>query len=379
MKTFMLTAGALFILILGACGSAGATVRYVESDGSGEYPTIQAAVLAAASGDIVELGNGTYTGDGNRDIVFNGKSITVRSAAGDPALCVMDCDGPTHRGFHLDASFLPGQRLEGITITGGLDTFGGGAMRCEGSAPMTIVDCVLTGNQDADRAGAVFIVGTGQTTFIRCRLENNMAQVGGAVWCEGASSSRFEDCLFIGNLASDAAGGACCVTSLASADFVGCIFSGNTGLSGGGVACAYGSVTLQDCTFTGNAATHGSAVISAGSPVPVENCLVAFNPGGESFYCQAGGEFALTCCDLYGNGGDWVGCITTQLGVDGNICEDPQFCYPDPDGAQDWSISNDSPCAPGHSTCGLIGAVGVACDVTPVTTTTWGDVKALFR
>jgi hypothetical protein len=376
MKIFMLAGCGLSIL--GALGVAGATVRHVEPDGSGDYPTILAAVQASGNGDIIELGNGTFAGDGNRDVSFSGKAITVRSATGDPALCVIDCEGPGHRAFHIDASFLPGQRLEGMTITNGLDSFGGGALRCYGSAPATIVNCILTGNQDADRGGAVFIECTGLVTFIRCRLENSTSRTGGAVMCY-AGPSRFEECVFVGNVASDAAGGACCVASLASAAFVGCVFSGNSGYPCGGVANAYGSVTLEDCTFTGNVGTPGSAVLAVGGTVPMENCLVAFNLGGESVSCQAGGAVALTCCDIYGNGADWVGCIASQLGVDGNIGEDPLFCLPDPDDAGDWSISNESPCVPGHSSCGLIGAVGVGCDATPVVTTTWSNVKALYR
>jgi len=45
-----------------------------------DYPTIQAAVNAAVDGDEVIVAPGTYTGEGNRDIDFLGKAITVRRA-----------------------------------------------------------------------------------------------------------------------------------------------------------------------------------------------------------------------------------------------------------------------------------------------------------
>ena len=54
-------------------------VIIVKADGSGDYPTIQAAINNAITGDIIELQPGTYTGDGNRDIDPNGKAITIRS------------------------------------------------------------------------------------------------------------------------------------------------------------------------------------------------------------------------------------------------------------------------------------------------------------
>ena len=44
-----------------------------------QYPTIQAAIDDANNSDIVLVAPGTYTGDGNRDIDFRGKAITLRT------------------------------------------------------------------------------------------------------------------------------------------------------------------------------------------------------------------------------------------------------------------------------------------------------------
>ena len=38
------------------------------ADGSGDLPTIQAAVNASTDGAVVELANGVFTGMGNRDV-----------------------------------------------------------------------------------------------------------------------------------------------------------------------------------------------------------------------------------------------------------------------------------------------------------------------
>lgn len=58
----------------------------------GDYATIQAAVDAAVNGDVVEIADGVYTGAGNKNLDFGGKAITVRSAAGDPTFCIIDCE-----------------------------------------------------------------------------------------------------------------------------------------------------------------------------------------------------------------------------------------------------------------------------------------------
>ena len=81
------TALVLAVPALTAAGS-----WYVKPDGSGDAPTIQAAIDSAVTGDTVILENGVYTGVGNRNIDFRGKAITVRSELGVAELCVIDCE-----------------------------------------------------------------------------------------------------------------------------------------------------------------------------------------------------------------------------------------------------------------------------------------------
>ncbi len=44
--------------------------------------TIQGAIDLASDGDTIIIGDGIYTGTGNRDIDFDGKSVTIRSENG---------------------------------------------------------------------------------------------------------------------------------------------------------------------------------------------------------------------------------------------------------------------------------------------------------
>jgi hypothetical protein len=98
------------------------TTYVVAADGTGDFPTILAAIEAAVEGDTIELGDGIFQGDGNRDLDFGGKSLTLRSQSGNPQACVIDCQGSEadpHRGFDFRSHQEPEAIIQGITITNG--------------------------------------------------------------------------------------------------------------------------------------------------------------------------------------------------------------------------------------------------------------------
>jgi hypothetical protein len=111
----------------------------------------------------------------------------------------------------------------------------------------------------------------------------------------------------------------------------------------------------------GNAAPLGGGIHTEDGWVGMENSIIAFGTQGAAFECGGSAEAELYCCDIYGNvGGDWVGCIAGQFGMEGNISEDPLFC----DRLnEEFTLRSESPCAPGHNpACGLVGAWPVGCE-----------------
>jgi pectin methylesterase-like acyl-CoA thioesterase len=52
-------------LALALAGAASAATYVILPDGSGDYATIQAAIDAAAPGDVIELADGIFSGPGN--------------------------------------------------------------------------------------------------------------------------------------------------------------------------------------------------------------------------------------------------------------------------------------------------------------------------
>ena len=166
--------------------------------------TIQAAIDQCVNGDVVELLDGVYTGDGNRDLVFNGKQITVRSASGDPTTCIIDCqasDSENHRGFTLHGGETLDSIIEGITITRGNDGWSGG------------VSCFYA-------------------TIRNCHFLDNKGTEGGGITMR--EEGVIEDCLFVGNHAVNGGGVSVCCTYGATASVTRCTFVRNTADEYGG-------------------------------------------------------------------------------------------------------------------------------------------------
>lgn len=75
-----------------------AEVYLVNPEGTGDFPTIQAAIDWASDGDVIELTDGIFRGDGNRDVEYFGRVITIRSQSGVAGACVIDCEGTRYCG-----------------------------------------------------------------------------------------------------------------------------------------------------------------------------------------------------------------------------------------------------------------------------------------
>jgi hypothetical protein len=153
------------LLLVPAAPAAADTIR-VPAD----QPTIQAGIDAASDGDTVLVADGTYTGEGNRNIRFHGKAITVKSVYG-PRDCMVDAYPEHVRVFVFDSSEGPDSVLEGFTITGGRGDIGeaewGGGIYCEGSSP-TIRGNIITGNTSCFGAGICCWTGS------QLVIENNL-------------------------------------------------------------------------------------------------------------------------------------------------------------------------------------------------------------
>lgn len=129
----------------------GATI--VVDQENGPHYNIQSGINVAVDGDTVLVKDGTYTGDGNRDIDFHGKAITVTSENG-PNVTIIDCAGTAedqHRGFYFHNNETQDSVLDGFTIQNG-HAKAGGAIYGNLAGP-TISDCIIQNNVANNHGG----------------------------------------------------------------------------------------------------------------------------------------------------------------------------------------------------------------------------------
>ncbi len=313
MKTKAILIYLILIALAATCSAATITVH---ADGSGDYPTIQAAIDAAIEGDIIELTPGAYTGPGNRDIDFLGKAITVRSENG-PNNCFIFCFGTEaepHRGFYFHSGEDANSIIEGISIALGYAALGGGVC-CEQSSP-TVTNCIFYGNS-AVAGGGISCDDSSSPKIADCTFTYNTAYAGGGIYNRENSNPTVTNCTFNGNSAIvyqgwaiGYGGGMCNVNSDPIVN--NCTFIDNLAKKYGGGICNYNSSSpkVSDCTFNGNVAEdvgrgYGGGMMNwQGSKPEVTNCVFKNNRSavyGGGIHNRNGSNPTVTECTFINN------------------------------------------------------------------------------
>ena len=296
----------------------------------GPYPTIQSAINAAQNGQTVTVADGTYSGNGNRDLDFLGKSITVTSQHG-AASAIIDCQGSSsanHRGFYIHSGEA-NATISGFTIKNGYEAY-------TSSIP------------NSGLGGGIFIYNTGGAiTVAGCAASNNTANYGGGAYNENAASGdavALTNCAFAGNTANYQGGGVYNQNvDGGTITLTNATLAGNTAdENGGGVFNDNkgGTVALTNCSLTGNApgTAMGGGVYS--SNYNYDGLTGAVTLTNDILYGDAGGEVVnssgnssnpvVTYCDVQGG-----------YSGTGNLNADPVFV----NAPTDLHIQSTSPCA----------------------------------
>jgi parallel beta helix pectate lyase-like protein len=292
--------GPILLLLNGLVPPLDARTWRVNVAGTGDAPTIQAAIDSASAGDTVLLGPGTYLWSSQaasqHSMIILKRGLTLRGDAG-PLATILDAErnGRVMLLYDVGASLI-----EGLTIQTGrgrsaagppfLWSFGGG-MYIAGDSNPTIANCIIRDNSV------------------------NTTQRGAGIYCE---SAVIENCQVLENFGNlDARGiGIWSDSTLVvrGTTFRGNWVNGDSGSFGAGLA-ARGNATITDCWIEGNRTSGVNGASSAGVSIAagvVERCVFLGNEVYGGFGGARGGALGA------GSGVEVRDCIFVANRVVGN-------------------------------------------------------------
>jgi hypothetical protein len=248
--------------------------------------TIQGAIDLASDGDTIIVGDGIYTGPGNRDIDFDSKSVSVRSENG-PEATTIDCQGKGY-GFYIVGNESGPARIEGFTIRHASL----GAVRCYGSILVRAVCSSSAGVSAFAQVEDPF--GYAPVTISNCRI---LESPDGGILLDSHDNVTIANCYI-------AANGTAGIYAYASNPVIhNCVAVQNYG---SGIRAVRGA-EISNCTTVDNADI--GIWISQGAIV---NSIVWGNSQRQLY--NPGDDASVTYCDVQGG---WPGI--------GNIDADPCF------------------------------------------------------
>lgn len=176
----------------------------------------------------------------------SGAEATIIDAGGD--------DGIGERVIHAlgDANVT----IEGVTIRGGRENFGGG-VSVEESATLQIMNSTIRSNIGSSGGG---ILSTGTLTVSGSTIELNTAGFGAGILSRG-SLTVFESTISDNTANIGGGGGIMNARPGAEARIISSTINGNSATTGGGIWSLNASLVVVNSTISGNTGTEGSGGI----------------------------------------------------------------------------------------------------------------------
>lgn len=291
----------VWLIVLGFALPVESRTWNVTVDGSGDAPTIQAAIDSASAGDTVLLGPGTYLWSSQaaspHSMVILKPGLTLKGQSG-PEATVLDAERNGRVMLLYDVGSAT--RVEGVTVQGGLG-------RGNGVPPYI-----------ESFGGGMYIAGDSNPTIANCIIRDNYVNTtmrGAGIYCE---SAVIENCQFLENSGNlDARGIGIFAEStlvVTGSTFRGNWVDGDSGSYGAGLA-ARGNATISDCWIEGNSASGVFGASSAGVSIAagvVERCVFLGNVVAGGFGGARGGGLGA------GAGVEVIDCVFVANKVVGN-------------------------------------------------------------
>lgn len=246
------------------------------------YATIQAAVDAANSGDIIQVAAGVYSdpthqpggGDEALCCVIMKSGVTLTGAGMDET--IIDAGGIA-RGIHLTAA--TGVTICHLTVRNSTgDDYGCGILM-KGGSQAYVHDVKVTNGAH----GGLSLIQNSTGTFEDCIFDRNSGKYGAGIDIEYGSDPTFLRCQITNNSGPSNAG----AQLRGNAVLDHCVIDGNTtagaspgGVSGGGLGVLNQAPIIRNCQITNNYSGGeggGVSYMSNDAGGVIENCLIAGN------------------------------------------------------------------------------------------------------
>jgi hypothetical protein len=365
------------VLLAVAGGAASAEVWNVYPDSAGDAPTIQAAVDAAAEGDVIRLWPGDYV----ENVAVTRKSLTFEAAQGEKTAYIRSGELTI---FHCASAHITNLSFSGPYERDGLIILG------EGRVELQSCEYTYYPRSAKIRSPDVLIE---SCTFRDNESSASLGRAGLEIWGEHV---EIIDSTFLNNRGmADRSGGALgayAATTNGEISCTGCLFAYNEGPDGG-AALLSGLVEFSHNTVIFNRSQDGAAVIRASSGSEIHENLFAWNDSYGLYMSDLGGDDGRCWCNgfwendgvpgwMSNDEGQWWGlCLGPGPRYD-SILADPLFCAPE---QGDYHLGEGSPMIldgwpPDAESCETtLGAFGVGCALQPTLPITWGRLKSLYR
>ena len=294
--------------------------------------TISAALAICSDDDVdidyvVLVADGTYAGELNTCLEFNGKNIKLKSENGYKKTIIDG--GYTSFGVAMNSGESDRTMIDGFTFKNCHTAGYGAAIFLDNASSPKIINCKFTGNYSECTAGAIYANG-GTPVIESCIFEDNYAYGnGGAV-------------MLI----------ACDLASLKTSSFL----HNTAGNSGAAVYAINSEIIIENSVITKNTTLYGNSALSADSSetdkkTVISNCTIVKNETGQHGISLATSTPSV-CVNtiLRDNDGMQIRndtgtmvtyCNTVGFSGAGNIDADPIFADVDNNNIH---ITADSPC-----------------------------------
>ncbi|MHC4394498.1 MAG: outer membrane protein assembly factor BamB family protein [Planctomycetota bacterium] len=356
-----------------------AEIIIVDEDWPYDFDNIQAAIDYSTNGDIIVVFPGTYTGPGNYEIDFNGKSITVQSVdPQDPyivAATIIDCNN-LGSGFSLQGQLGTNYVIDGFTIINGYTyNYNGGGIWCQGverlgnSSTLTISNCNISNNTASSIRGGGYGGGISVIDGIylinNCTINGNSVPydgAGGGIHCGADSDVTITNSTIFNNSVYDKGGGIYCDQSKLT--LINCAIIGNTAnctiigypgsQNGGGLYCSNTLSVINNCAIIENlAGNHGGGIFcDEDSYLKLNNSILWANTDTSGTGQSAQIHSLLPAWPAGQNVDIIYSCIQDDDPSDSNvpfgdpnhnIDDDPMFARDPNDGGDGWGDDPETP------------------------------------